>query len=96
MSWTPTRERSDNPTIVRREAASKPGSAGGTLADVPHPRRPSPEITSLIDRIKELVAEHSRIEMSASTELVERYRREIERLQRQLAQLVKRELAPSH
>lgn len=93
MSSTPTRESSGNPTPGRRETASKPGSAGGTLARVPHPRRPSNEITSLIDRIKELVAEHSRVEMSASTELLETYRREIERLQRRLAQLVKRELA---
>jgi hypothetical protein len=93
MPPTPTRERSDNPTAGRREPPSKAGRAGGSLAGVPHPRRPSPEVVSLIDRIKELVAEHRRIEMSASTELLERYKREIARLQRRLANAVKRELA---
>jgi hypothetical protein len=93
MSPTSTRERSDNPTTERRTALSKAGSADGSLDSVLHPRRPSPEITNLIDRIKELVAEHRRVEMSASSELLERYRREIARLQRRLARLVKQELA---
>lgn len=93
MPPTLTRERSDNPTTGRRKAASKVGIPGGSLVRVPHARRPSPEITSLIDRLKELVAEHSRVEMSASSELLERYRAEIARLQRRLAHVVRRELA---
>jgi hypothetical protein len=92
MPPTLTRERSDNPTTGRRKAPSQAGIPGGSLVRVPHARRPSPEITRLIDRLKELVAEHSRVEMSASSELLERYRAEIARLQRQLANVVKREL----
>jgi hypothetical protein len=92
MPPNPTRERSDNPTPGRRKAPSKAGIRGGSLVRVPHARRPSPEITRLIDRLKELVAEHSRLEMSANSDLVERYRAEIARLQRQLANVVKREL----
>jgi hypothetical protein len=92
MPPTPTRERSDNPTPGRRKAPSKAGIRGGSLVRVPHARRPSPEITRLIDRLRELVAEHSRLEMSANSDLVERYRAEIARLQRQLANVVKREL----
>lgn len=92
MPPTPTRERSDNPTTGRGQAPSKVGRPGGSLVRVPHARRPSPEITRLIDRLKELVAERSRVEMSASSDLLERYRAEIARLQRQLANVVKREL----
>jgi hypothetical protein len=57
------------------------------------PRRPSPEVTSLIERLRKLVAERRCLEQRrASGELLERRRREIERLQRRLANLVKREL----
>jgi predicted nucleic acid-binding Zn-ribbon protein len=61
---------------------------------VPVPRRPSPEVTSLIERLRKLVAERRRLEQrrDASRELLERRRREIERLQQRLANLVKREL----
>jgi hypothetical protein len=92
MPPTLIRERSGNPTTARGQAPSKVGIPGGSLVRVPHARRTSPEITRLIDRLKELVAEHSRVEMSASSDLLERYRAEIARLQRQLANVVKREL----
>ena len=93
MPPTPTRERSDNPTKGRREAPSKAGTAGGSLLQVPSAQRPSPEVVSLIHRLKELVAERRRVERSASRELLERYRVEIGRLQRRLANVVRRELA---
>ena len=56
----------------------------------PHP--PSPQVASLIDRIKKLVAEQRRLEGRGSGEQLEARRREIVRLQRQLATVVKREL----
>jgi hypothetical protein len=59
----------------------------------PTPSRPSPEIASLVNRIKELVAERNRLERSASSERLERYRVEIARLQGRLAFIVQRELA---
>ena len=93
MLPTPTRERSDNPTKGRREAPSKTGTAAGSLIPVPSAPRPSPEVVSLIHRLKELVAERRRVERSASSELLERYRVEIGRLQRRLASVVRRELA---
>jgi hypothetical protein len=58
----------------------------------PH-RRPSREVTGLIDRIRKLVAERRGLEGRASGEQVEAKRREIARLQRRLALVVKRELA---
>ena len=93
MPPTPTRERSDNPTKGRREAPSKAGTAAGSLIRVPSTPRPSPEVVSLIHRLKELVAERRRVERSASSELLEGYRVEIGRLQRRLASVVRRELA---
>jgi hypothetical protein len=89
----PTRKGSVNRTATRRRAPSKNRTAADSLRAVPGAPRPSPEVTGLIERIRELVAEHRRLEMSASTELLERYRREIARLQRRLASAVKRELA---
>ncbi len=57
------------------------------------PRRPSPEVTRLIERLRKLVAERRRLEARrASRELLERYRRDIERLQQRLAIEVQREL----
>jgi hypothetical protein len=53
-------------------------------------RRPSHEVTRLIDRIRELVAEQRRL--GATSELAEAKRLEIARLQGRLAILVKREL----
>jgi hypothetical protein len=54
--------------------------------------RPSPEVTGLIDRIKELVAEKQRLARSASGDRLEANRLEIERLKRRLAYVVRREL----
>jgi hypothetical protein len=56
-------------------------------------RRPSQEVTGLIARIKQLVAEKRELERSANGELVEANRSEIARLQQRLAVIVKRELA---
>jgi hypothetical protein len=56
------------------------------------PRRPSQEVTGLIERIKKLVAERRRLERDAGGETLEAKNREIARLQRRLAMLVKREL----
>jgi hypothetical protein len=84
-------------SVFRTRALGKPvlGRAGadGSLGGVQVPRRPSPEVTSLIERLRKLVAERRRLEQRrASGELLERRRREIERLQQRLAMLVKREL----
>ena len=92
-----TSHDSQRRSVFRTRALGKPalGRAGadGSLGGVPVPRRPSPEVTSLIERLRKLVAERRRLEQrSASRELLERRRREIERLQQRLANLVKREL----
>jgi hypothetical protein len=88
---------SQNRTDTRTRALGKPAlevvSADGSLGGVQTPRRPSPEVTSLIERLRKLFAERRRLEQRrGSRELIERRRREIERLQRRLANLVKREL----
>jgi hypothetical protein len=98
--WTrmTTSHDSQRRSVFRTRALGKPalGRAGedGSLGGVPVPRRPSPEVTSLIERLRKLVAERRRLEQrrDASRELLERRRREIERLQQRLANLVKREL----
>jgi hypothetical protein len=72
------------------EAALGREGIGGNLGLMFDGRRPSHEITRLIDRIRELVAEQRRL--SATSELREARRLEIARLQRRLAILVKREL----
>jgi hypothetical protein len=55
-------------------------------------RRSSREVTGLIDRIRKLVAERRRLEERAGGEQLEAKRREIARLQRRLALVVRREL----
>jgi hypothetical protein len=57
-------------------------------------RRPSPEVTGLIDRIRKLVAEQRRLGGNASDERREAHTLEIARLQRRLASVVKSELTP--
>jgi hypothetical protein len=60
---------------------------------VPVPPSPSPEVMHLMDRLRKLVAERRRLETRrASRDLLERRRKEIERLQQRLATMVKREL----
>ena len=67
-------------------------SADGSLGGVAVPPQPSPEVTLVIERLRQLVAERRCVEARrASRERVER-RREIERLQQRLATMVKREL----
>jgi hypothetical protein len=56
-------------------------------------RGPDGEVTRLIDRIRDLVAEQERLESSTEGERREAKRREIDQLQNQLATLVKRELS---
>jgi hypothetical protein len=56
------------------------------------PSRSSPEVTRLIDRIKELVAERRRLAGSAAADRLEANRLEIERLKQRLANVVRREL----
>jgi hypothetical protein len=55
--------------------------------------RSDSEVSRLIDRIKTLVAEQWQLEGSPDTGQLEANRREITRLQRQLAIAVKRELS---
>jgi len=55
--------------------------------------RPSQEVTDLIERIRQLVAEKRQLERSASSGLLEAKTLEIARLQRRLATVVQRELA---
>jgi hypothetical protein len=62
-------------------------------------RRPSPEVTGLIDRIRKLVAEQRRLggdgsDGDGSSERREANTLEIARLQRRLASVVKSELTP--
>jgi hypothetical protein len=65
----------------------------GTLAPHAAKRRGSDQaITGLIDRLRKLVAERRRLEGRTSGERLEARRREIDRLQRQLATVVRREL----
>jgi hypothetical protein len=92
-----TSKDSQRRSVFRTRALGKPAlgraDADGSLGGVSVPRRPSPEVTSLIERLRKLVAERRRLEQRrASRELLERRRREIERLQQRLANLVKREL----
>lgn len=84
--------RSVNRTAGRGQAALEERPEDGSLDEVLVPRRSSPEVTRLINRIRKLVDERRRLEGRASRELLERYRVEIERLQRRLATVVKREL----
>jgi hypothetical protein len=91
MTSTRTR-RSVNPTTGRGKAALESGIEAGSLERMTVPRRSSPEVTRLIRRIRRLVDERRQLEGGASRELLERYRLEIERLQRRLATVVKREL----
>ena len=56
------------------------------------PRRWNREVTDLIDRIRELVAEQGRPDSGPSSKRRESNDREIARLQRRLASAVKREL----
>jgi hypothetical protein len=90
---------SDSPrrSVTRTRQLGKPalaiGPGDGSLGGVPVPRRPSPEVSALIERLRKLVAERRRLEARrASRELLERRRREIERLQQRLANAVRREL----
>jgi hypothetical protein len=91
MTTTKTRG-SVNRTSARRNAPLERHPDDGSLGEVSVPRRSSPEVTRLIDRIRKLVDERRRLEGGASRELLEKYRVEIERLQRRLATVVKREL----
>jgi hypothetical protein len=91
MSATKTRG-SVNRTTARRNPPLERRLEDGSLGEVSVPRRSSPEVTRLIDRIRRLVDERGRLEGGASRELLEKYRVEIERLQRRLATVVKREL----
>jgi hypothetical protein len=84
--------RSVNPTTGRGKTALESGIEPGSLQPMAVPRRSSPEVNRLIGRIRRLVDERRRLEGGASRELLERYRLEIERLQRRLATVVKREL----
>jgi hypothetical protein len=83
-------------SVTRPRALGEPAlevvSADGSLGGVPVPPKPSPEVTHLIERLRRLVAERRLEARRASRELLERRRREIERLQQRLAAMVKREL----
>jgi hypothetical protein len=57
------------------------------------PGRPSQEVTGLIARIRQLVAETRELERGAGSGPLEANESEIARLQRRLAAVVKRELA---
>jgi hypothetical protein len=57
-------------------------------------RRPSSEVTGLIDRIRKLVAERREFDDDAGDERRRAKTREIARLQRRLATVVKSELTP--
>jgi hypothetical protein len=61
---------------------------------VPNVRRrtASPRVQRLIDRIRGLVAEERRLERAGACDRVEAVRREIARLQEQLANVVRGEL----
>lgn len=58
----------------------------------PRRRLASPRVVRLIDRIKKLVAEQRRLENAGGGARLEAVRREIARLQLQLANVVRREL----
>jgi hypothetical protein len=51
------------------------------------------EVTRLIDRVRELVAERQRLDGGPASQRREANRRELDRLQRQLAMAVRRELS---
>jgi hypothetical protein len=88
-----SQNRTDNRTRALGKPALEVRSADGSLGNMPTPRRPSPEVASLIERLRKLVADRHRLEQRrGSREMLERRRREIERLQQRLANLVKREL----
>jgi len=55
-------------------------------------QQPSPRVTRLIDQLRKLVAEQRRLEDEARCDGVRTQRVEIARLQRQLANVVRREL----
>jgi transposase len=83
-----------NPTDRRQEAALERRVAGGSLASMRQKGRASHQVTGLIDRIRTLVAERRQLEGRASSDQLEANGREIARLQRRLATVVKRELTP--
>jgi hypothetical protein len=91
MSATKTRG-SVNRTSARGKPPLERRPDAGSLGEVSVPRRSSPEVTRLINRIRKLVDERGRLDGGASRELLDGYRVEIERLQRRLATVVKREL----
>jgi hypothetical protein len=59
-------------------------------------RYTSPRIVRLIDRIRGLVAEQRRLERAGARDLVDALALEITRLQTQLANMVRSELAAGH
>jgi hypothetical protein len=61
---------------------------------MPQYRRPSPEVTDLINRIRKLVAEQRKFDGATSKQRQEAHTFEIARLQRRLASAVKSELTP--
>ena len=65
---------------------------GDSVVFTPKRLRSDPEVTRLIDRIRKLVAEQRRLQGGPKSKRREANRREIDRLQRQLAITVKREL----
>jgi hypothetical protein len=87
-----TRERSVNRTGRHEDAALERRGAGDSLVFTSRRRGSDQAIPRLIDRLKKLVAEQRRLEGRGSGEQLEARRREIVRLQRQLATVVKREL----
>ena len=84
--------RSVNRTGRHLEAALEGRIAGASLGRVRSQARTRREVTRLIDRIRRLVAEQRRLEARAGAEPSEANEREITRLQRRLATVVKREL----
>lgn len=87
-------ERSVNRPPRRLEAALEGQAAAGSLASVSTQGRSSHEVSRLIDRLRKLVAEQRRQDGPPAEQ--EASGREITRLQRRLARVVKRELTRTH
>jgi hypothetical protein len=52
-----SQNRTDNRTRALGKPALEVRSADGSLGNMPTPRRPSPEVASLIERLRKLVAD---------------------------------------
>jgi hypothetical protein len=78
---------------ARASVASLLSMTDSHLAEWNAVRRPSPQVTQLLHRIRTLVAEQRRLSGRASGDRLEANKREISRLQSQLANVLRRELS---